>query len=317
MTTATMAAPKTTPKVESPYSYRAALAASERINWRVEDLIGGDKRLDFRKPFMPEALARVEKLDFLSPVEKRTLNQIRGLEYLYLFGLVEEFILPFVLDHARPQLHQDHYLVRAFLEFASEEAKHIHLFRRFKEEFEAGFGTPVQVIGPPEAVAQAVLAKPALSVAMVILHIEWMTQRHWTESAQDDGGMDPQFKSLLKHHWMEEAQHAKLDTLMVGALAEGKSEAEILKAVEGYFEIGGILDGGLTQQRAFNLEAFTRATGRVLSAAEREAYERIQQQGQRWTFLGSGMTHPNFVGTLGQLSAAARAKVEQVSPMFS
>ena len=31
-----------------------------------------------------------------------TLNQIRGHEYLAMFGLVEEFILPYVVDHARP-----------------------------------------------------------------------------------------------------------------------------------------------------------------------------------------------------------------------
>jgi len=31
------------------YSYEATLEASDKINWRVEDLIGGDKRLDFTK----------------------------------------------------------------------------------------------------------------------------------------------------------------------------------------------------------------------------------------------------------------------------
>ncbi len=36
----------------------------------------------FSKPFMPEPLARVESLDFLSADEKRTLNQIRGNSYL-------------------------------------------------------------------------------------------------------------------------------------------------------------------------------------------------------------------------------------------
>ena len=29
------------------YSYQAALAASESIHWRIEDIIGGEKRLDF------------------------------------------------------------------------------------------------------------------------------------------------------------------------------------------------------------------------------------------------------------------------------
>ena len=86
------------------YSYQAALTASERIGWKLEDLIGGDKRLDFSKPFMPESLAQVKQLSFLTPAEQLALNQIRGHEYLAMFGLVEEFILPYVVDHARPKL---------------------------------------------------------------------------------------------------------------------------------------------------------------------------------------------------------------------
>ena len=49
------------------YSYESALATSERIGWRVEDIIGGEKRLDFTKPFMPESLAQVKQLSFLTP----------------------------------------------------------------------------------------------------------------------------------------------------------------------------------------------------------------------------------------------------------
>src|SRR5262245_61217517 len=99
----------------SSYTYAEALASSEKIHWRVEDLIGGDKRLDFSRPFLAESLARVRPLAFLSPAEQRTLNQIRGHEYLSIFGLVEEFILPFVVDHARPGLGEDDFRTRALL----------------------------------------------------------------------------------------------------------------------------------------------------------------------------------------------------------
>ena len=156
------------------YTYQSVLAASEMIHWRIEDIIGGDKRLDFHKPFMPESLARVEPLSFLNPDEKRILNQIRGNAYLSIFGLVEEFILPFVLDHARPQLQGDDYRVRALLKFAGEEAKHIQLFKRFRQEFEDGFGKDCPVIGPPEAIAAEVLKHDPLGVAITVLHIEWM-----------------------------------------------------------------------------------------------------------------------------------------------
>jgi hypothetical protein len=299
------------------YTYEAALAASERVNWRVEDVIGGDKRLDFSKPFLPEALARVQGLDFLSADEKRILNQVRGHEYLYIFGLVEEFIVPFVLDHVRPMLHADDARVRAFLQFATEEAKHIELFRRFRREFRQGFGSDCEVIGPPEAIAQAVLSKHPLSVALTILHIEWMTQRHYVDSVRDDGQLDPQFKSLLKHHWMEEAQHAKLDTLMVESIGATCGPAEVTAAIDGYLEIGGMIDAGLQQQVEFDIAAFERATGRTLGQAERDELRAAQRQATRWTYLGSGMTHTSFLATLDLLQPGASGRILAIAPVFS
>src|SRR5919107_2131822 len=256
------------------YTYQDVLAASQRIDWRVEDLIGGDRCLDFSKPFMPESLARTDAIAFLSEPERRLLNQIRGHEYLSLFGLVEEFILPFVLDHARPQLNGDDERVRALLNFAGEEAKHIHLFRLFHRRFTEAFGTECEAIGPAEAIAAEVLRHDPLSVALVILQVEWMTQSHYVDSVRDDGDIDPLFKSLLKHHWMEEAQHAKLDTLIVDALAEGRSESDIQRAIDEFFEIGEFLDNGLKAQAAYNLDALEKVIGRNLEdRAEIEAQQ--------------------------------------------
>ena len=302
--------------MQHDYSYQSTLAASEKIHWRVEDLIGGDKTLDFTKPFLPESLARATPLAFLAPNEQLVLNHIRGNGYLYLFGLVEEFILPFVVDHTRRDIHGDAFKVRALLQFAAEEAKHIHLFKRFRQAFEAGFGVDCAVIGPADEIAKAVLAHDPLAVVLVILHIEWMTQAHYVQSVKDDQGLDPQFKSLLQHHWMEEAQHAKLDTLMAESLAEGRSEKEIEAAVDGYLEIGGILDGGLAQQVQFDLDNLAKATGRELSGPEREEFVTVQHQANRWTFLGTGMTHPNFLATVEALQPAQRRRLEEIGPAF-
>lgn len=299
------------------YTYQSVLAASEMICWRVEDIIGGDKRLDFHKSFMPEALARVEPLTFLNPDEKRILNQIRGNAYLTIFGLVEEFILPFVLDHARPQLQGDDYRVRALLKFAGEEAKHIQLFKRFAQDFEEGFGTKCPVIGPPEAIAAEILKHDPLGVAITTLHIEWMVQRHYVDSIRDNQALDPQFKSLLKHHWVEEVQHAKMDTLMVESLAAGRDEDGIMKAVDEYIQIGGFIDGGLKQQVEFDLDSFERATGRRLDDAEKEEFRRQQLQANRWTYLGTGMTHERVLETLESLTPKARRKIESIAPIFA
>jgi hypothetical protein len=299
-----------------PFDFRETLVASQRINWRIEDIIGGDKTLDFSKPFMPEALARTQNMYFLTTGERLVLNQIKGHTYLQIFGLVEEFILPFVLDHVRPSLDEDDYRVRAFLQFAGEEAKHIQLFKTFTAEFHRLFASDCAVIGPPSAVAEKVLGHQPLAVALVILHIEWMTQRHFIDSVRDNRQLDAQFKSLLKNHWLEEAQHAKLDTVMVEALAGGMSEAELEKAVDEYLEIGAFLDEGLHRQAILDMESFERAAGFRLSPSEAADFLTIQHQANRWTFLGSGMTHPRFLATLEKLSPAQRRRIEEVSPVF-
>jgi hypothetical protein len=171
------------------------------------------------------------------------------------------------------------------------------------------------VIGPAEGIAAEVLRHDPLAVALAILQIEWMTQSHYLDSVRDDSGIDPLFKSLLRHHWIEEAQHAKIDTLVVLALAQGRSEIEIVAAANEYLEIGAFLDGGLANQAALNLEALERAIGRTLP--ERAALLAQQHQAARWTYLGSGMAHPQFVDTLQRLSPAARARVDAVAPQFA
>jgi hypothetical protein len=221
-----------------------------------------------------------------------------------------------VLDHARPQLRGDDFRVRALLKFASEEAKHIQLFKQFRMEFEDGFKTLCNVIGPPEAIAAAILVHDPLAIAITTLHIEWMVQRHYLESIKDDQELDPQFKSLLKHHWVEEVQHAKLDTLMVEALADGRSEAQILSAVEEYLEIGGFLDGGLQQQVEFDLSSFEQASGRRLTETEAAEFRRVQLRANRWTYLGTGMTHEKVLETLESLTPKARQRIESVAPAF-
>jgi len=299
------------------YDYRETLDTSVKVNWKLEDVIGGDKKLDFSKRFMPESLARVEELSFLTEHEKTILNQIKGNTYLTIFGIVEEFIVPFVLDHVRPSLNEDDYRVRALLQFVGEEVKHIQLFKLFCDEFRQNFGSECKVIGPAADIGKAVLAHDPLSVALVILMIEWTSQAHYIDSIKDDNNLDPLFKSLLRNHWMEEAQHAKLDTRMVEHLAEGLTAEQIEKAVDGFFSIGELLDNGLKQQTEFELEAFELATGRTLTENERKVFRERQLQSNRWTFIGTGMVNQKFLQTMDRLGVAQRKRINEAAPIFS
>jgi hypothetical protein len=297
------------------FNYEATLASSLRAQWQLDDVLGADQELDFSRNFMPESLARTAALDTLNPFEQRILNQISAHQYLTIFGVVEEFILPFLVDHARPHLLGDDWRVRAILNFATEEAKHIHLFKRFHDAFVRGFPVEFQMIGPSEAIGAEVLRHDPLAVGLVILMIEWMTQQHYLGSIRDDGDIDPLFKSLMKHHWMEEAQHAKLDTLIVDALAEGRSEAELDRAIDEFLEIGGFLDNGLKTQAEFNLDALEKAIGRKVE--NRDEIIAQQHQAARWTYIGSGMVHERFKATLEAISPNAAKRLAEVAPVFA
>jgi hypothetical protein len=296
------------------FNYEATLASSLRAQWQLDDVLRDDQDLDFSRNFLPESLARTGAVEGLNAFEQKTLNQIAAHEYLCMFGVVEEFILPFLLDHARPHLLDDDWRVRALLNFASEEAKHIHLFKRFHAAFARGFPVEVQMIGPSKAIGEKILSHDPLAVGLVILMIEWMTQQHYVGSIKDDGDLDPLFKSLLKNHWIEESQHAKLDTLIVDALAEGRSEAEIDKAIDDVFAIAEFLDGGLKAQAAFNLDALEEVIGRKLE--NRAEIEAQQHQAARWTFIGSGLVHERFKATLQNISPKAAARIAEAAPIF-
>jgi len=302
--------------MQQQHSYQDLLEASQRANWRIDDIIGGDKRLDFAKPFLPETFARTEALAFLSAEEKLKLNHVRSRGYLAMFELVEQFIVPFVSEQAAEGPEDDPHRAKALRQFVREENKHRELFRRFLAEFDEGFGVPCGLIGPADAIAKAILAHDALGVAIAVLGIEWMSQAHYVESIEGDQTLDGQFKSLLKHHWQEEAQHAELDALMLAGMARRVAAADIEAAIDQYFEIGGFIDGGLKSQAELDLQAFERAAGRPLGAAERDAFVREQHQALRWTFLGSAMRNANFLAALDGLGGQARARVEQAAPVF-
>jgi hypothetical protein len=229
--------------------------------------------------------------------------------------MVEELILPFLLDHARPHLTGDDWRIRALLNFASEEAKHIHLFKRFHQAFVRGFAVECRLIGPSEAICAEVLRHDPLAVALVILMIEWMTQAHYVGSVRDDGDLEPLFKSLLRFHWVEEAQHAKLDTLIVETLVQGRSEGQLDRSMDEFFEIGAFLDGLLATQARFNLAALETVLCRELP--DRAAIESQQHQAARWTYIGSGMVNERFKAILTSISPRAAKRVADAAQRFA
>ena len=65
--------------------------------------------------------------------------------------------------------------------------------------------------------------------------------------------------------------------------------------------------------RARRARPVRRSAGGRRAASERETFAAVQRQGMRWTYLGSGMTHPKFAGSLGELLPAGAERVGKMA----
>ena len=298
------------------YTYQECLDNSKRVSWLEDDVLA-DKNFDFSKRFLPNRLTGVDEIGCLSENEKRQLNQIMGNGYCHIFAFVEEFIIPTVTEEVMKDVYGDEVRARSLLRFAEEELKHQELFRKSVELFGQGFGSECGLIPGREEVAKVVRSKSKLAVMILTAIIEWFTQLHYIEHVRDDSDLDGLFRDILRFHWMEEAQHAKLDTLLIGEVAEHLTLEERETAIDEVLELGGAIDGLLAQQIGLNIEALGKVTGRTFTAAEKEEITTKTRRAWRWTFLVSGLEHPNVVKAIGELTTLGPGKIAGVAAALS
>ena len=297
--------------------YGKVVEYSERVAWRLNDVFPSGVSLDFSKPFMPSSMFVGHTIDFLDEREMLKLNQIFGNAYRYLFYFVEAYIIDMAMRHAEAELYGNDDNLRAMLRFAEEEVKHQQMFQRFGEMFDRGFGTTCDLVENPQAVAQVILAKSPLAVTLVTLHLEIITQAHYVDCMRDRKEMEPLFQSLFKHHWLEEAQHAKLDALEIVKLRSGASPEVVQQAIDDYFEIAGAFAGLLAAQAKLDINSLERATGRTYSDEQRTVIEDAQRRSYNRAFLWSGVTNTLFLEFLAEHFPNALQGAAQAAEAFA
>ncbi len=82
-------------------------------------------------------------------------------------------------------------------------------------------------------------------------------------------------------------------------------------------ELGGAIDGLLLQQIGLNIEALEQVTGRSFTAENKEEITTNTQRAWRWTFLVSGLEHPNVVKTISELTTEGPGKIRAVAEALS
>jgi len=192
--------------------------------------------------------------------------------------------------------------------------KHQQLFQRAEAVLEASCGHAFGRYFDKERLAsftQATLAYPPLPRALILLALEWGSQRHYVDSVQArrEDHSDPLYVDLLKYHWTEENQHTKTGVLEIAQLACDRSPEELSAVFDDIQGIGGLVDETFVGQVEQELATLQTVTGRTLTAAEATKLQEALYQSMRAIWAEVAFTHPNFKQVVLQLSTEGAAKL--------
>jgi hypothetical protein len=126
---------------------------------------------------------------------------------------------------------------------------------------------------------------------------------------KDDGDVDPFFAKLLRFHWLEESQHARIDALELDKLLDAAAPDAIAKSFDDYLGLIDAFDGVLKAQSEMDVRALSRATRQTFDPDQTAQITRAQHQGYRHTFLVYGMTNPTFLEYVAKINPAAAGRI--------
>jgi para-aminobenzoate N-oxygenase AurF len=287
--------------MKTTYSYTECLQNSYRVNWKIDEVLDG-RRFDLSRRWLPAQLSGADAVAWLSRDEKTKLSHVEMGAYAHLFGYVEEFIAPKMARLAKDFEIDNREAFDALTNFAAEEVKHMNLFRELRGRIDQALGYPLALLPGEKDVARAVLSKHTGATLLLTDAIEWFTQLHYLSCFKDNDALDPFTRHIFKSHWLEESQHARLDHLETLRAFKDIDDHGRQVAIEDLIELVGAVDGLLQQQTAMDVDNFERYLGRTLDGAQRkEVYARVLDA-KRYTFIESGVTHPNFVELFGAVT---------------
>ena len=287
------------------YSYADCLQNSYRVNWRIGEVVDG-RHFDVGRRWLPAQLSAADSVSSLSSDEKRKLSHVEMGAYAHLFGFLEEFIAPKMLGLAQDFQLENRDAFDALTNFAAEEIKHMALFRELRGRIDEALGFELALLPGAKDVARTVLGKANGAVLLFTDAGEWMTLLHYHACFKDNEALDPFTRQIFRAHWLEESQHARMDHLETLRAFEGTSDHDRQVAIEDLIELFGAADGLLQKQSELDVENFERYLGHPLAGEQRKDVLKRVLDAKRYTFIESGVRHPNFVELFGSLATSTQ-----------
>ncbi len=284
--------------------YAKCIEVSKRVRFEIERDVLRGRTLDVTKKFLPDGLARTGRLTFLNAAEKRFASQVQGRTYANMFGLVERFIGPKILEVSRDHWLGDQVALEALVRFTDEELKHQELFRRMERLAGEGMPEGYAFLPQPNDVAAAVLGKSTWAVLALICHIELFVLAHYRQAIEPDAELSALWKDVFTFHAREESQHAILDELEWMRENGKLTAAERDAAVDDLIALVGAVDGILQVQAQADAAYFRAACGRDFREEDSLKIDQAFLGAYRWQYIVSGVQDERFNQILGGMVSA-------------
>lgn len=299
---------------------RRSVENSEKVAWSISELLPDAFTISYDRRFLPPNLTGEDELDWLNEDEKLRLNQIWGAAYFNLFAFVEEFITLFTLNAANDASFVETDALRAYVRFSEEEIKHQQLFRKYLGKFQATFPGNCAFLDNARDVASVILSNTKLCVILTTYHLELITQDHYLQSIKTADATDEKVKEILRCHWLEESQHAKLDLVKLQELARDVDEDDFLSAMDEYFATVDALVELLRVQTEMNyasLRSCSEDVAKFDREENRQAFMHLQHRAVVDLFVTTGFHSRPFRKALGELCPKGLQRLDEKSVALS
>lgn len=294
--------------------YLQCIENSERVTWKISEVLPDDYVFNFDRPFAPSLLTGEGELHFLNDRDRLIFSQIWGPTYLNLFAFVEEYITLFALNLATESTFKEALKFRAYVRFSEEEIKHQALFRKYVKMFNESFIGPCCFIENSQEVASLILSNSKLCVLLLTYHLEIVTQDHYKTCIDPVENVDEKFKEILKKHWLEEVQHAKIDLMKLEDEFFESGEEEFLNSIDEYFNILELFVSVISEQVKLSYQSLLdHTTNPEYYGTQNFKDQYFQKQVQAYfdCFIVKGLENQIFLGSIESFSKNGIEKIKE------
>jgi hypothetical protein len=281
--------------------YASYIGSSPRARGDVaHDVIRG-RSFDFTQSFLPDALSRISRLDFLQHNERCLLSQVQARTYARMFNCLERMVCTRMLEICHDDAFGNQVVLEALVRYADKKLGHQWLFRRIDQMIGVGLPAGYEFVLEPHVLARIFDSTSAWAVLALTCQLGACAQVHHERSSNRSSGGCALYADVLRFRRIRDSAHPAVDALEWERVNARLKSDDRDEAVLDFVDAIAALNAMVQAQAGEDANYFLRVIGRSLSATETRRVASEVLRAYRWQFIVSGLRDTDFSSRLGSM----------------